>query len=180
MMSKYCKKCLELNPNPLQIYCSSFCMTQVWYAFSKDERKKRNEERMRKAEIRKQKREKKKITPIWNKIRSKIKSWSKIPIAKFNIKTKQEIKQRDQRCIISWLEITDYHHVFYWTQSNKKANRNSRTQWVWLHFSIHNEIHHWIEWRSQEYRKKCIEYIFSLYSEEEVWVSRNVLERMSI
>ena len=83
--------------------------------------------------------------------------------AKFNQKTKQEIYNRDKVCIISWEPITDYHHCFYGAiQSNYWPDRNNANQWVWLSQAIHYEIHHWVNWRWQELRKQCINYLNNL------------------
>lgn len=132
-MSKFCKNCKKLNPNPLNKYCSQECLNLKWGYVLKSKTKIRN------------KSEKNNNTP-----------------AKFLIETKWKIKERDSSCILCGTEWSQYHHVYFWANANRKENRNDADQWVLLCEWCHYEIHHWIQWRWKEYRAKCIVYLQEL------------------
>jgi hypothetical protein len=73
--------------------------------------------------------------------------------AKFSIKTKKEIYERDWgRCIFCPKPPTDIHHIFFWTESNYWPDRNAVNQWVTVCRDCHIEIHScskW-EWKRQQ------------------------------
>ena len=72
--------------------------------------------------------------------------------AKFTKEIKAKILLRDKHCIFCNNAITDIHHVYFWTQSNRTKTRNDENQWVWVCRDCHNEIHScWIwKWKRQE------------------------------
>lgn len=80
----------------------------------------------------------------------------------FTQKTKDEILERDKRCIISWKPIEEYHHIFYWANANRWSDRNNADQWVWLSANVHRIIHHPSPKETKLakiYRARCIIYI---------------------
>jgi len=87
-------------------------------------------------------------------------------IAKFTSKTKEEIKERDKVCILTWKPITDYHHFLFWPhQANYWPDRNNANQGVWLNSEPHRIIHHPSPKEKELakiYRIKCIEYWLKL------------------
>lgn len=83
--------------------------------------------------------------------------------ARFTSKTKAEILIRDKSCILCSSPIQDYHHIYYWWQAEYWEDRNNSDKWVGLCRTCHEKIHHFSDWESQTLRKKCIEYIKSLY-----------------
>ena len=97
-------------------------------------------------------------------------------IAKFLPSIQAKILLRDKFCIIcnsKWKTsgISDYHHVYYWAIQAEKNNpdRNNPDKWVWLCSKCHNEIHHWKNWLSQEFRDFCIDYIKKIKKCDRCW-----------
>lgn len=82
-------------------------------------------------------------------------------IALFSIDTKKEIYNRDKTCIICQLQITDYHHVYFWWQAEYTEDRNTKKKWVWLCRQCHHNIHNWIRWDNK--RDYCINYLNKIY-----------------
>ena len=93
---------------------------------------------------------------------NKVSKTNKNTPAKFSKQTKAEILDRDKVCIICWDTWTQFHHIYFWANSNRKENRNDLDQWVLLCEQDHFEIHQWVEWKGRLYRAKCIEYILKL------------------
>lgn len=178
-MTNYCIKCWEKNRNPLLKYCSNKCIKEDWIIYvnwkmvhlSESGEVIKKELKIPTMNIEHKKPKLKEKNLIDKKVYKKVKANA---IARFNGKIKKEIfKRQNWICIISWKKITDYHHVFFWIQANRWKNRNEVTQWVGLHYSIHHEIHHWVEWKWDEYRRRCIEYIFETYTETDIWLKKN-------
>ena len=80
--------------------------------------------------------------------------------AKFTTKTKKEIFDRDWGCcIICWTNqwILDFHHVYYWSESNYWPDRNKTNQWVTIcRENCHPEAHAFK--RGGGIRQDCINY----------------------
>jgi hypothetical protein len=72
--------------------------------------------------------------------------------AKFTIKTKKEIFNRDSwRCIFCLSEAIDRHHRYFWMERDYSDNRNKLNAWVLVCRNCHNECHScsiW-EWKRQ-------------------------------
>lgn len=130
-MAKYCKECKELNENPLLKYCFEHKDLNKWIK-------------------------------QWSTISSKpykinsVSKTNKNTPAKFSQKTKDEILFRDKNCIICTNKWAEFHHAYYWYNSNRWANRNDSDQWVLLCWKCHHSIHHWTDWTWRIKRAKCI------------------------
>lgn len=81
--------------------------------------------------------------------------------AKFTNNTKQKIYERDWWCIICWIStwILQFHHIFFWRESNYSKFRNEFYQWVCLCNTHHMEVHSCSVW--EWVRQKCIDYIIN-------------------
>lgn len=77
--------------------------------------------------------------------------------AKFSKEVKAQILLRDKHCIFCDNWITDIHHVYFWTESNRTETRNDVNQWVWVCRVCHNEIHWCAIWKGK--RQEAIEYL---------------------
>ena len=98
----------------------------------------------------------------FDKIKNKYSS-NKNTKAKFLVKIKLIIKDRDKVCILCWDEWSDYHHAFYGSMyAIYWPDRNNSDQWVLLCQKCHHEIHHWKDWKWQSYRARCIVYLKQL------------------
>ena len=99
--------------------------------------------------------------------KTKTKKKNKNTIAKFSKEIKAEILIRDKSCIIKDCDngIQDYHHAYYWAiHANLWPNRNDVDQWVWLCAACHANIHHFSNnWKSQELREYCMNYLQNYY-----------------
>lgn len=84
--------------------------------------------------------------------------------AKFSNKTKQEIYNRDKVCIICWINnwLFDFHHIYFWIESNYNENRNDINQWVMICRNCHTFAHSCKRW--EWVRQECIDYIKNLIS----------------
>lgn len=81
-------------------------------------------------------------------------------VAKFSIKTKKEIVERDKYCIICWKQGTDCHHVKYWVETNYWPDRNHAKEWVLLCRDCHQKAHSCSRW--EWVRQQAIDYITNL------------------
>jgi len=147
---KKCKKCWIINENPLLKLCKKHYF----------EEQLNNQKQKKIYEI------KKTSLKISQKPLNKISKTNTNTIAKFTKKIKDEIKERDKVCIISWEKIEEYHHAFYWPHyANYTKNRNNSNQWVWLSAEIHRIIHHPSPEETElakKYRFQCMEYLIKL------------------
>jgi hypothetical protein len=82
----------------------------------------------------------------------------------FSDKTKRKIYERDwERCIFCPQPPMDFHHVFFWIQTNYSKDRNKETQWVTVCRDCHNEIHSCSTWQWK--RQKAIDYLKIFYNQ---------------
>jgi len=81
--------------------------------------------------------------------------------AKFNTKTKWEIKERDEYCIICWQEWTDFHHIYFSQEAEYWKDRNNSDKWVLLCRLCHWKAHWCKRW--EWVRQECILYIKEYY-----------------
>mgnify|MGYP003123978609 CR=1 FL=1 len=80
--------------------------------------------------------------------------------AKFTTKTKQQIVDRDQYCILCWWQGSECHHVYFGIETNYWPNRNESNQWVLVCRDCHNGIH--ASSRGEGKRQESINYINEL------------------
>ena len=82
--------------------------------------------------------------------------------AKFTNKVKEQIYIRDNySCIICWwTNKLQFHHVYFWTESNYWKDRNEINQGVTICDTHHMECHSCKQW--EWIRQKCIDYINNL------------------
>lgn len=80
--------------------------------------------------------------------------------AKFTIRIKEAIVERDDSCIICSKQWTDCHHVYYGTESNYWLDRNNINQWVLLCRECHWDAHSCKRW--EWVRQKCIDYLLTI------------------
>jgi len=82
--------------------------------------------------------------------------------AKFTPKIKEQIANRDyNKCILCYDPPHSVHHVYYWLEANRWANRNDIDQWVTLCFRCHNLAHACKSWIGV--RQECIDYLKNIY-----------------
>jgi len=61
--------------------------------------------------------------------------------AKFSVKTKREIVERDRVCIVCWEQWTDVHHVYFSQECEYWQDRNNIDKWVLLCRLCHWKCH---------------------------------------
>jgi len=83
-------------------------------------------------------------------------------VAKFENKTKEQIYNRDWKiCVICWTNSQlQFHHVFFWTESNYESNRNQADQWVTICCDCHLLAHSCKQW--EWVRQEAIDYLNNL------------------
>lgn len=92
-----------------------------------------------------------------NKKIKQVSNKNKNTTAKFSVKIKREIVERDKVCIVCWEQWTDCHHVYYGNESEHWPDRNDVDKWVLL-----CRFHHWqVHWcKSGEWiRQEVINYL---------------------
>lgn len=96
----------------------------------------------------------------------KISTKNKNTIAKFSGKVKAEILIRDRQCIFCQSPITDIHHAYFGSQSNRTETRNDVNQGVWVCRIHHDEIHWCAIWEGK--REEAINYLINKYGKFEL------------
>lgn len=85
--------------------------------------------------------------------------------AKFSVKTKQQIIERDGGCCIicESNDLDNPHHVYYGSQANRGEDRNNVSQGVCICKKCHHEIHFGVKGIGQDLRGMCIKYLQDIY-----------------
>jgi hypothetical protein len=80
--------------------------------------------------------------------------------AKFSLKTKEQISERDNGlCILCLKPWTVVHHCYFWLKANRWTNRNDVDQWCILDYDCHHLVHNG-NWK--ELAQECINYLNNL------------------
>jgi hypothetical protein len=135
--NKICIICNKFNPNAMSKTCSFSC---TWI---RERRKQKEKELIQGFSSKKTIKQVSKTN--WN------------TSAKFSRETKGKILIRDMRCIFCEKEITDIHHIFYWTECEYWEDRNNINKWVWVCRADHDECHSCKKWEGK--RQWAINYI---------------------
>lgn len=84
-------------------------------------------------------------------------------VRKISKETKEIVYERDEwKCVICKMGTAhpEFHHCFFWNQSNYWQNRNDADQLVTLCAFCHHKLH--FEW-GNNYRQMAIDYITNYY-----------------